>query len=418
MTTGRPPRSASSGPRRSRGPRPAAAGLAGVAAFLAAASASAPLAAQEADSLPIRPAGSPLVISRGWLPAASVTLAFPASSNAHPEGLLVQASDGALLAAMREATSGRLVGFHYDRDAAGRYFVASCAAEALEAVLGAMQRAARAPLPARLAEEAVAALGADLAFRGDLPRSRFDRALDAHLRGEAQAPDSAAGTTTDLEGLAATVAEIVPAARWGPPVWVVVDDVDAPGGARPPALPQPVAADPPVATGTPARIHVPGDAVTRWTGSVFRHPPGTTLLEARFVQLVLEEVLEGRRDPSLFEFNTDIDADGRLVVRLSTSADASTVWEARLDDAVRRLGFGEDGFRLGEFLPPARSRWSRELAPAAGAGRAAADALLRGATDAQALAYAHSAANPPPGDRLQAVARGMMLEVRVVYGSS
>ncbi len=377
----------------------------------------APLHAQETGSGPVRAPGTPLVIARGWLPVASVTMAFPATGGTQREDLEVQAGDGALLAAMREAAAGLPVGFAYDRDATGRYFMANVAPEAVEAVLATMQRAARMRLPARLAEAAVSALRGDLAFRGDLPRSRFDRVLAAHLRGETEALDDTAVVTTDFERLAAEITETTPAALWGPPVWVVVDDEETFPTAGPPERRLPVAAGSRPIPSPSIRVQVPSDAVTRWVGSVFRYPPETTLLEARFVRLVLEEALESRRDPDLFEFQTEIDADGRLVVRVSTSAHASARWEARLDEAVRHLGSEEDGVPLDQLLPPTRSRWSRELAPASGSGRAAAEALLRGATDPQALTFANSAASPPSEERLRAVARGMALTIRVAYGS-
>ena len=93
-------------------------------------------------------------------------------------------------------------------------------------------------------------------------------------------------------------------------------------------------------------------------------------------------------------------------------------WEARLDDAIVQLGSEGGVIRLDQLLPPVRSRWSRELAAAPGAGRAAAEALLRGATELQAVAFANSAGSPPAVERLRAVARGMTLVIRVVYGSN
>ena len=379
----------------------------------------APLQAQEGGPGLPGTADSPLVITRGWLPAASVTMAFPASAKTHREDLLARASDAALLTALREATAGQPVRITYDSDITGRYFVATAAPEAVESVLGTMQRAARTAIPTRLAEEAVSGLRSDLAFRGDLPRSQFDRVLDAYLRGEDGALDNVASPApAELEGLAADITATTPGARWGSPAWVVVGGEEALRGDHPPALPLRVAAGATARPSPPVRTQVPSDAVTRWVGSVFRFPPETTLVEASFMRLVLEASLESRRDPDLFEFDTEIDALGRLVVRLSTSADASGRWEVRLDEAILHLGSDEGGVRLDQLLPPVHSRWSRELAPVSGAGRAAAEALLRGATELQAAAFANSAASPPAAERLRAVAGGMTLGIRVVYGSS
>lgn len=391
----------------------------GALAVAAIAGALVPLQAQESGSVPIRTPGSPLVITRDWLPVASVIMAFPASARTYREDLLVQAGDAALLAAIREATNGEPVRITYDSDATGRYFVATAAPEVLEFVLDAMRRTARTALPTRLVEDAVSRLRNDLAFRGDLPRSQFDRVMDAHLRGDGGAIEGGVVlASADSVGLTAEITRGTPAARWGPPAWVVVGNEEAfsaDGSRTPPLL---AAAGVPARPPEPLLAQVASDAVTRWVGSVFRFPPATTLVEASFVQLVLEESLESRRDPDLFEFDTEIDAHGRLVVRLSTSADAFGSWEARLDEAIQRLGSEDWGVRLDQLLPPVRSRWSRELAPSPGAGRAAAEALLRGATELQAVAFANSAASPPSAEQLRAVARGITLAVRVVYGSS
>ena len=391
----------------------------GALAVTAIASAVVPLQAQESGSGPGRAPDSPLVIARGWVPVATVTLAFPASARTYREDLLARAGDRALVAAMREVTAGQPVRITHDRDATGRYFVATTAPEAVQSVLNAMRRATRTALPPRLVEDAVSRLRSDLAFRGDLPRSEFDRVLDAQLRGERGALDGgAAAATADFDGLAAEIGTTTPAARWGPPAWVVVGGEEALPADEPRAPPLLVAAGAPSSPPEPRRAQIPSDAVTRWVGSIFRFPPETTLVEASFLGMVLEESLKSRRDPDLFEFDTGIDALGRLVVRFSTSADASARWESRLDDVILRLGSEEDGVRLDQLLPPVLSRWSRELAPASGAGRAAAEALLRGATEIQAAAFANSALSPPTAERLRAVAKGMTLGIRVVYGSS
>lgn len=392
-----------------------------LAALTAAAAACAvpPLHAQDAGLGPSGVPDAPLVIARSWLPVASVTMAFPASARTQREDLLARASDRALLAAIREATAGEPARITYDRDATGRYFVATAAPGALESVLDAMRRVSQSVLPPRLVDDAVSAMRGDLAFRGDLPRSQFDRVLDAQLRGEdgAHAGDGVA-EAAELEGLATEIAATAPADRWGPPAWVLVDDGESIPSGEPPELPSLVAAGSAAGPSPPLRTQVPSDAVTRWVGSVFRFPPATTLVEASFVRLLLEESLANHQDPALFEFDTEIDARGRLVVRLSTSAGASVGWEARLDDAIVQLGSEGGVIRLDQLLPPVRSRWSRELAAAPGAGRAAAEALLRGATELQAVAFANSAGNPPAAERLRAVARGMTLVIRVVYGSN
>ena len=388
-----------------------------VVSVLAAAGCHAPLLAQEAGPLPENPPDSPLVIHRGWLPVATVTMAFPVSSRSYRGELLARVSDLALLAAIREATAGLPAQVTYDSDATGRYFVAATTPEASDSVLRAMQRAARTPLPTRLVRDAVAGMRSDLVFRGDLPRSHFDRVLDAHLRGDANPGEAATAPIPEIEPIGAEIALTTPAVRWGTPAWVVVGDGEAlPGETSAP--PVPVSGGAPSRASPPVHDHVPSDVVTRWVGSVFRFPAGTTLVEACLVRLALEQLVEERRDPALFEFDIEIDALGRLVVRFSTSADASADWEARLDETIRQLGSGEGGVRLDQLLPPVYSRWSLGLAPAPGAGRAAAEALLRGATGPQAAAFANSAADPPAGDRLRAVARGMSLELRVVYGSS
>lgn len=376
----------------------------------------APLHAQETGGGPGRAPDAPLLIARAWSPAASVTMAFPTSAGTYREGLLARASDLALLAAIREATAELPVQLTHASDGTGRYFVAVAAPEAVESVLQALQRAARTPLPARLVDNAVAGMRGDLAFRGDLPRSRFDRIMDARLRGEGGAIGAVTEAAAVIEGIAAEVTSSTPAVRWGPPAWVVVGDGDPFPAEDTAASPLPVALEAPARVPESLRDRVPGDAVTLWVGSAYRFPPGTTLVEACFVRLVLETMIEDRRDPDLFEFDSEIDALGRLVVRLSTSAHAAGSWEARLDDAIDRLGSESGGAPLDRILPRVRSRWSRRLAPAAGAGRAAAEALLRGATDTQAAAFAKSAATPPAAERIRAAARQMTLAIRVVHG--
>ena len=371
------------------------------------------------------------MIARSWLPVAAVTLALPFSATTHHEELLVRVGDDALLAAIREATGALAVGVAYDRDATGRYFVVSAAPEAVSSVVAAMARAARAPLPARLVERAVGRIRSDLAFRSDLPRSQFDRILNAHLRGEADPVEGADATPSmELDRLALEIAATTAAERWGPPVWVAVDGGPATPAGRGPATdttkttdhpqaePPPVAPDAAVTQArSPTRTEVPSDAVTHWVGSVFRFPPGTTLLEAHFVRLLLAESLEDRRDPDLYEFDASVDAHGRLVVRFSTNADASARWESRLDEAIRDLASDVTGLGLDRVLPRAHSRWSRQLASATGVARTAAEALLRGATDLQAAAFANSASAPPDAARLRSVAGGMSLAIRVAYGS-
>ena len=379
---------------------------------------------------------SPLVLVRGWSPVAAIAMALPVSPGTRRDQLLADAYDRALLAAMREATAGMPVQVTYGSDGTGRYFVVLTDAAALPSTLDAIQRSARAGPPPHLVDEAVDGITGDLAFRANLPRSRFERVLNEHLRGRAGAvvgPDP-----VPLEGLAADARATAAAPPWGPPVWVVVGDLTAgtpsPGVSAGPAgsdpadsaaiaadrtVPQPLYVAP---AGAPRRepLHaeVPGDAVTRWVGSVFRFPSETTLIEAVTLQLVLEESLERQRDPSLFELTTEIDAPGRLVVRYSTSTDAGPQWDSRLDATIAELAAEPGGVLLTQALRPARSRWSQELSTPAGAVRAAARALLRGASDGQAAAFTNSAEEVPDAARIRAIAAGLGLSIRVVQGGS
>ncbi|MYG81303.1 MAG: hypothetical protein F4187_05830 [Gemmatimonadetes bacterium] len=380
---------------------------------------------------------SPLVLARGWSPVAAVAMALPVSLGARRDQLLADTYDRALVAAMREATAGVPVQVTYGSDGTGRYFVVLTDAAALPSILDAIQGSARAGPPHHLIDEAVEGITGDLAFRANLPRSRFERVLNEHLRGRAGAgavvPDPG-----PLDGLAADARATAAAPPWGPPVWVVVGDRTAgtpsPGASAGPAgsdpadsaaiaadrtVPQPLYVAPAgAARREPLHAEVPGDAVTRWVGSVFRFPSETTLIEAVTVQLVLEESLERQRDPNLFELTTDIDALGRLVVRYSTSTDAGPQWDSRLDATIAELAADPGGVLLTQALRPARSRWSHELSTPAGAVRAAAQALLRGASDGQAAAFANSAEEVPDAARIRAIAAGLGLSIRVVQGGS
>lgn len=370
---------------------------------------------------------SPLVLARDWSPVSVVTMALPVPVGTSRDALLARAYDRALLAALQNAAGGT-VQVTYSRDDTGRYFVALTSPGAARSTLRAMQEIVRTGPASPLIDAAVAGIGADLGFRGDLPRSWFETVLAAQLEGraEADAPDP---EPLALEGLGDEVRAAAARLPWGPPVWVVVGDdavasaFPATGAApdtagRPPVQPLHVAPAEPPGVPEPLRTHIPSDAVTRWVGSVFRFPPGTTLVEAVVLRLVLEEALERVRGPNLFELTTGIDVQGRLVVRFSTSADAGVRWESRLDDAIAEIASQPTSIRLNQSLRPARSHWSRELSSAAGAARAAAEALLRGASDRQAAAFADSAGAVPDAERVSAVARGLGLSIRVVYGTN
>ena len=389
-----------------------------------------PVHSQEDGSGAARRPERPLIVTRSWSPVATVTMALPVDGRTRRDDLLARAHDRAFLAAIAEATASDPVRVTYQRDGTGRYFVAVSDPGIAASVLEAMRRIARTGPPGRLVDEAVLALRNDMAFRGDLPRSQFDRAFDAQLRGEPGTEVGAAPADPgELEGLAAEVAAMTPAERWSPPVWVVVGDSQAiPAGTLSGAAPADTTdtSDPPPLPVAPryspdssAPLHtaVPSDAVTRWIASVFRFPPETTLVQATLLQLVLEESLDRRRDPDLYELDIQIDALGRLVVRFSTSADAASRWESRLDEAIEELGSPGADVRLNELLRPARSRWSQVLAAPAGAGLAAAQALLRGASPVQATAFANSATDAPDADQLREAAGGLRLTIRLVYGT-
>lgn len=382
---------------------------------------------------------SPLMVIRDWSPVVAIMMALPAPEGTHRDRVLARAYDRALFEAFREATADSPAQVDYGRDGTGRYFAVVTDAAAVRSTLDAMRRIARTGPSPDLVGAAVAGISTDLAFRGDLPRARFDRIMSAYLLGGTA--DTAAMAPAAPEGLAAEATAMAGSSAWGPPVWVVVGSRPAlsaslgvpvdPGGAAGPgdaAVPDSATVAPPqqplyVARTTlpgpgPLRAEIPSDAVTRWVGSVFRFPPGTTLVEAVMMRLALEESVERVRDPNIYELTTEIDAQGRLVVRFSTSTDAGQRWDMRLDDTIADLAAGPDEGRLTQALRPARSRWSQELSAPAGAARAAAQALLRGASYRQAEAFANSAAEVPEAARISAVARGLGLSIRVVYGGN
>lgn len=378
---------------------------------------------------------SPLVLARGWSPVAAIAMALPVSRGTRRDQLLADAYDRALLAAMREATAGMPVQVTYGSDGAGRYFVVLTDAAALPSTLDAIQQSARAGPPPHLVDEAVEGITGDLAFRANLPRSRFEEVLNEHLWGRAGA-GTVVPDPVPFDGLAADARATAAAPPWGPPVWVLVGgrptgasspgDSAGPAGADPAdsaavsadgTVPEPLYVAPAgAARREPVHAEVPSDAVTRWVGSVFRFPAETTLIEAVTLQLVLEESLERQRDPNLFELTTETDALGRLVVRYSTSTDAGQGWDSRLDATIAELAAEPGGVLLTQALRPARSRWSQELSGPAGAVRAAARALLRGASDRQAAAFANSAEEVPDAARIRAIAAGLSLSIRVVQG--
>lgn len=377
-----------------------------------------------------------LVVMRGWSPVAAVVMALPAPSGTHRDDLVARAYDRALLAAFRDATAGNPTHVNYDRDDTGRYFVALTDGAAAGSTLDTMKRVVQTGPALDLVDAAVAGIAADLAFRGDLPRTRFDRIMSAYLQGGT--PDTVATAPAAPEGLAAEAHAIGASPPWDPPVWVVVGSRSAlpaspgvsadPGTATIPdsvadahdrSQPQPLyVARAASASPGPLRVEVPSDAVTRWVGSVYHFPPETTLVEAVMTRLSLEETLERLRDPNLYEMTTEIDVHGRLVVRFSTSADAGRRWDLRLDEAIAEMAAEAGGVRMTQVLRPARSRWSQEISAPAGAARAAARALLRGASDTQAQAFAGNAGEAPDAARISAIARGLTLSIRVVYGGN
>ena len=336
-----------------------------------------------------------VAITRSWLPVEAVALALPAAPTRGPdEAMAIQAENRALLAAARHAAAGRAASVELDRDDAGRYLVATALPEDLEDVRRAFERLTDEGVP-----EAYA--GAASAFVLDSPGARFDAAFRALL---------------DETGPA-------PAARLSEPSWVLVRRervVPRPGSSpRPDTPPFPVAGRNRPAPGPaqPASRHMPDEVVTTWVGSAYRLPPETTLTQAHLLRTLLEGWLEPRRDPSLYEFATDIGRDGRLLVRFSATPEAAVAWQARLDRALSDLAAPEHGERVVALLRRARGIWSRRLADPAGLAKAAASALARGASPEQALAHVRGLLNAPSPGEVGAAAAGAELTARLVYGT-
>lgn len=343
-----------------------------------------------------------VAITRSWLPVEAVALALPAAPARGPdEAMANQAENRALLAAARHAAAGRAASVELDRDDAGRYLVATALPEDLEDVRRAFERLTDEGVPEAFAAAADSGAGAASAFVLDSPGARFDAAFRALL---------------DETGPA-------PAAHLSEPSWVLVRRervVPRPGSPpRPDTPPFPVAGRNRPAPGPaqPASRHMPDEVVTTWVGSAYRLPPETTLTQAHLLRTLLEGWLEPRRDPSLYEFATDVGRDGRLLVRFSATPEAAVAWQARLDRALSDLAAPEHGERVAVLLRRARGIWSRRLADPAGLAKAAASALARGASPEQALAHVRGLLNPPSPGEVGAAAAGAELTARLVYGT-
>lgn len=354
-----------------------------------------------------------LVVERAWSPAAAAVLALPASLSGNPEAnRTAHVADRALLAALREATTSLPVQVTLQRDGSGRYLVAASAPSALDSVLDAMRRTAASPLSSGYLTAASAALDREARFRAGSPRSSFEAVFAAHLGDPASARDSTGAHDLARPG-------------FGERAWVAVRPGNSANrgqfdGAAPLRL------DGRVVPVEPARIQLPADVVTSWVGSAYHFPSGTTLLQAHFLRLVLEGWIESLREPALYEFATEIDAAGRLLVRFSTQRGDAGAWEARLDRTLAAIGAGRtagqprdepDVKRIRDLMRRARGIWSRRLADPATSARIAAEALLRGASTEETGALVQTPSIPPSLERVAAVASGLLLSVRVLYGT-
>ena len=160
------------------------------------------------------------------------------------------------------------------------------------------------------------------------------------------------------------------------------------------------------------------EVVNSWVGSSYRLPPGTTLRQAHFLVLLVEEYMELRRGSSLFELEVGIDHAGQLVVLFSATPEGTRFWETRLDEAFGDLWASSQTHVPAGLLRRARSRWRQGRATPAGIARAAAEAGLRGASPDQAANFALSRSAPPSLAELERVARGAVLVARLVYGTT
>lgn len=344
-----------------------------------------------------------VVTTRPWLPVEAVALALPTAPTAGPpdQDLANWTEDRALLAAARQATTGRAASVELGRDDVARYLVATALPDDLDDVRRALERLTGEALPAPLVAAAESAARAALAFRRDSPGARFDMAFHALL---------------DETGTA-------PAARVRDPSWVLVlGDRSAPHlDPAPRADTRSFLVAPRRQPGSgPAqavRRHVPAEVVTTWVGSAYRLPPETTLSQAHLLRTLLEDWLAPGLDPSLFEFAAGIGRDGRLLVRFSASPEAAAEWETRLDRAFSDLAAPEHGERVAALLRRARGVWSRRLADPAELAKAAASALARGSSPEQALAHLRDLLDPLPPGEIAATAQGAKLTARLVYGT-
>lgn len=395
--------------------------------------------------LPAGQSGTPLVVvERAWAASASAVLGLPAAAGgAAAERRAHRITDRALLAALREATVGAPARVTLERDGSGRYFVATTAPDAVEEVLHTMRRVAASPIPSRHLAEAVDAVAWEDAFRVGSPRSRFDSAFASLSSGSGRVGGRPAPGNRDSAWVVVGPGLLSPpgpadALAWG-------EGLPAPSGV---AL---VGSRRHFVPGEPTRIELPADVVTTWVGSAYRFASATTLLEAHFLRLVLEGWMESLRDPSLYEFATEIDSSGQLLVRFSASREDASAWEARLDRAVAAVAEGgnagpagdelaaegpavdepaaegpavdepavdgSNAQRVAALMRRAQGVWSRRMADPAACARAVAEALLRGASAEQAKAFVATPPIAPSQGSVAEAARGLRLTARVSYGT-
>ena len=349
----------------------------------------------------------PLVVERAWSSAAAAALALPAAPAGSPEEeRALRVADRAFLAALQEATASLPAQVAMERDGSGRYFVATAAPGVLDEVLQTMRRLAGSPVASRHLTAASDALAREEAFREGSPRSGFEAAFAARLRD----PEIDRGAARS---------------RLGGSAWVVVRPGNPAGGSDGTGTVL-LRSLGDLVPGEPVRAEVPADVVTSWVGSAYHFRPETTLLQADFLRLVLEGWIESLRDPALYELATEIDAAGRLLVRFSTRRGEAGAWEDRLDRVLAAIAAGGDGGpsagepdaqRIRSLMRRARGIQSRRLANPATCARAAAEALLRGASADQASAFVATPTVPPSLESVADAAMGLRLSVRVLYGT-
>lgn len=360
--------------------------------------------------------GPSLVVERAWAPAAAAVLALPAAPVGNADGnpdadRVARVADRALLTALQEAVDSLPARVTLERSGSGRYLVATAAPDVLDDLLGAMRRTVASPLPSGHLTAASDALAREATFRANSPRSRFEAVFAAHLGDPAHLGGSAHGDSASLDGGA----------------WVVVrpgNPARARRSAGAAAAPLRLAGR--AAPVEPVRAQLSADVVTSWVGSAYHFPSGATLLQAHFVRLVLEGWIKSLREPALYEFATEIDAAGRLLVRFSTQRGDAGAWEARLDRTLAAIGTGgtaglprgaPDARRIRELMRQARGIWSRWLADPATCARIAAEAILHGASAEEAGALVQTPGAPPSLESVAAAASGLRLSARVLYGT-